>query len=75
MEAAFDSTSIAKPSFTLFFLGLLLLFANSVPLPDNTKTHSYDFVVCPLSLSLVSKILSNLCGTVSALLQCAKISY
>ncbi|KAG5533559.1 hypothetical protein RHGRI_027671 [Rhododendron griersonianum] len=45
MEAAFDSTSIAKPSFTLFFLGLLLLFANSVPLPDNAKTHSYDFVV------------------------------
>ncbi|KAE9451521.1 hypothetical protein C3L33_16572, partial [Rhododendron williamsianum] len=45
MEAAFYSTSIAKPSFTLFFLGLLLLFANSVPLPDNAKTHSYDFVI------------------------------
>ncbi|XP_058184589.1 laccase-12-like isoform X2 [Rhododendron vialii] len=45
MEAAFNSTSIANPSFTLFFLGLLLLFANSVPLFANAKTHSYDFVV------------------------------
>ncbi|XP_057509957.1 laccase-12-like [Actinidia eriantha] len=37
--------SIAKPSCFLLLLGLLLLFANAMPLLAHAKTHYHDFVV------------------------------
>jgi len=46
MEAAFNSSSsIPRPSFTFFLLGIFLLFAHALPLSANAETHVHNFVV------------------------------